>query len=115
MGSEMCIRDSVWTGAQALPLGLVDQLGGLTEAVAKARELARIPADQSVRFKRFPKEKSPWEAISEMFGVQTEAARALVMLGGVMADPQAQAVMQRVNGERMRSQGAVVLADQPMF
>ena len=108
-------RGRVWTGAQALPLGLVDQLGGLTEAVAKARELARIPADQSVRFKRFPKEKSPWEAISEMFGVQTEAARALVMLGGVMADPQAQAVMQRVNGERMRSQGAVVLADQPMF
>ncbi|GAW40511.1 Protease 4 [Brevundimonas sp. SH203] len=108
-------RGRVWTGAQALPLGLVDQMGGLTEAVAKAKALAKIPADQSVRFKHFPKEKSPWEAISEMFGVQTEAAKALVMLGGVMADPQAQAVMQRVNSDRMRSQGAVVLADQPMF
>lgn len=108
-------KGRVWTGAQALPLGLVDQLGGLAEAVAKAKQLAKIPADQSVRFKHFPKEKSPWQAISEMFGVQTEAAKALVMLGGVMADPQAQAVMQRIDSDRMRSQGAVVLADQPMF
>jgi len=107
-------RGRVWTGAQALPLGLVDQLGGLTEAVAKAKSLANIPAGQSVRFKRFPKAKSPWEAISQMFGVQSEAAQALVMLGGVMADPQAQAVMRRLDSERMRSQGAVVLADQPL-
>jgi protease-4 len=108
-------RGRVWTGAQALPLGLVDQLGGLTEAVAKAKALAKLPADQPVRFKHFPKAQSPWEALSEAFGVQSEAARALVMVGGVMADPQAQAVMQRIQGERMRSEGAVVLADQPMF
>lgn len=107
-------RGRVWTGAQALPLGLVDQLGGVTEAVAKAKELARIPADQSVRFKRFPEQKSPWEALSEAFGVQSEAARALVMLGGVMADPQAQSVLRRIEGERMRVGGASVLADQPL-
>ncbi len=107
-------RGRVWTGAQALPLGLVDQLGGLTEAVVKAKELARLPADQPVRFKHFPKVRSPWEALSEAFGVQTEAARALVTIGGVMADPQAQAVMRRIQGERMRSEGAVVLADQPL-
>lgn len=106
-------RGRVWTGAQAKGLGLVDELGGLTEAVAKARDLAKIPAGESVRFKRFPEPQSAWEAISEMFGVQSEAAQALVTLGGVMADPQAQAVMRRIEGERMRSQGAVVLADQP--
>jgi len=108
-------RGRVWTGSQALPLGLVDQLGGLTEAIAKAKELAKIPADDPVRFKHFPKPQSTWEAISEMFGVQSEAAKALVTLGGVMADPQAQSVMRRIEGDRMRSQGAVVLADQPMF
>lgn len=108
-------RGRVWTGSQALPLGLVDQLGGLTEAVAKAKELAKIPANESVRFRHFPKPKSTWEAISEMFGVQTEAAKALVMLGGVMADPQAQTIMRRIDSDRMRSQGAVVLADQPTF
>ena len=84
--------------------------GGVTEAVNKARQLARIPDNEPVRFKHFPKQQSPFEALSEMFGVQSEAAQALVMLGGVMADPQAQAVMRRIEGERMRSEGAVVLA-----
>ena len=107
-------RGRVWTGAQAKTLGLVDQLGGLTEAIGKARELANIPSSQSVRFKRFPEPQSPWEALSSAFGVQSEAARALVMLGGVMADPRSQALMERVETERMRGQGASVLADQPL-
>ena len=107
-------RGRVWTGAQAKTLGLVDQLGGLTEAISKARELARIPVDRSVRYKRYPEPESPWEALSSVFGVSSEAARALVAIGGVMADPQAQAMLQRVDAERMRSSGAVVLADQPL-
>ncbi len=107
-------RGRVWTGAQGKTLGLVDQLGGLTEAIGKARELAGIPESQSVRFKRFPTPQSPWEALSSAFGVQSEAARSLVALGGVMADPRAQAVLSRVETERMRGQGASVLADQPL-
>ncbi|WP_396592721.1 signal peptide peptidase SppA [Brevundimonas sp. R86498] len=107
-------RGRVWTGAQGKTLGLVDQLGGLTEAIGKARELANIPADQSVRYKRFPTPQSPWEALSEVFGVQSEAAQALVALGGVMADPQTRAVMSRIQTERLRGQGASVLADQPL-
>jgi len=107
-------RGRVWTGAQGKTLGLVDQLGGLTEAIAKARELAQIPDTQSVRFKRFPTPQSPWEALSSAFGVQSEAAQALVTLGGVMADPRAQAVLSRVETEWMRGQGASVLADRPL-
>ena len=107
-------RGRVWTGAQGKTLGLVDQLGGLTEAIGKARELANIPADTSVRFKRFPTPQSPWEALSSAFGVQSEAAQALVTLGGVMSDPQTRAVLGRVELERMRGQGASVLADQPL-
>jgi protease-4 len=107
-------RGRVWTGAQGKALGLVDQLGGLTEAISKARELAEIPASQSVRFKRFPTPKSPWEALASAFGVQSEAAHALVALGGVMADPQTRALLSRVETERMRGQGASVLADRPL-
>ncbi len=107
-------RGRVWTGAQARGLGLVDQLGGLNEAVNKAKALAEISADTDVRFKRYPTAKSPFEALSEMFGVSSEAARALVMVGGVMSDPQAQAALRRVQAERMRGQGATVLADQPL-
>lgn len=107
-------RGRVWTGVQGKELGLVDQLGGVTEAVTKARELAKIPTDRSVRFKRYPKAESPWEALSSAFGVSSEAARALVMIGGVMADPHAQSVIQTVEADRMRGQGAVVLADRPL-
>ena len=107
-------RGRVWTGAQGKALGLVDQLGGVTEAIGKARSLAGIPDDRSVRFKRFPAQKSPWEAFSEAFGVSGEAAHALIAIGGVMADPRAQSLIQGVEADRMRGQGAVVMADQPL-
>ncbi len=38
-------RGKVWTGAQALPLGLVDRIGGLREALEEARRLGNLPAD----------------------------------------------------------------------
>jgi protease-4 len=38
----------VWTGEQALAHGLVDQLGDLRAALAKARELASLPDDAPV-------------------------------------------------------------------
>ncbi|MEJ6790064.1 signal peptide peptidase SppA [Brevundimonas sp. BR2-1] len=106
-------RGRVWTGAQAKAIGLVDQLGGLEEAIAKARELARIPADESVRFKRYPTPESPFEAISDIFGVSGEAARVLIGIGGVMNDPAAEATVRRIQTERARASGASVLADQP--
>lgn len=106
-------RGRVWTGAQARTLGLVDQLGGLEEAIAKARELARIPADESVRFKRYPTPESPFEALAEMFGVSGEAAQVLVGIGGVMNDPAAEATVRRIQTDRARASGASVLADQP--
>ncbi len=106
-------RGRVWTGAQARQIGLVDQLGGIEEAIAKARELARIPAGDSVRFKRYPEAQSPFEALSQAFGVSGEAARVLVGIGGVMNDPAAEATVRRIQADRARASGASVLADQP--
>jgi protease-4 len=37
----------VWTGQEAADLGLVDQLGGLPDAVLRAQELAGLPLDRS--------------------------------------------------------------------
>lgn len=42
----------VWTGLQAYEHGLVDQLGGLTDALDKARELAHLRQDAPVAFVR---------------------------------------------------------------
>ena len=106
-------RGRVWTGAQAMQIGLVDQLGGLEEAIAKARELARIPEGDSVRFQRYPEAQSPFEALSDAFGVSGEAARVLIGIGGVMNDPAAEATVRRIQTDRARASGASVLADQP--
>ena len=106
-------RGRVWTGAQAREIGLVDQLGGIEEAIAKARDLANIPSSESVRFKRYPEARSPLEALSKAFGVSGEAARVLVGIGGIMNDPAAEATVRRIQIERARASGASVLADQP--
>jgi protease-4 len=38
----------IFSGRQGKERGLVDEIGGLTEAIAKARELAKLPADAAV-------------------------------------------------------------------
>jgi protease-4 len=44
----------VWTGRQALQRGLVDQLGGLGDAVADAAKLAGLGSDAPVRYEEAP-------------------------------------------------------------
>jgi len=44
----------VWTGKQALDRGLVDQLGGLDEAVADAASRAKLGKDYPVRYQEAP-------------------------------------------------------------
>jgi protease-4 len=44
----------VWTGQQALDRGLVDQLGGLREAVADAAQRAKLGKNPSVRYVEAP-------------------------------------------------------------
>ncbi|MEJ7577819.1 MAG: signal peptide peptidase SppA [Pyrinomonadaceae bacterium] len=39
----------VWTGTQGRERGLVDEFGGMERAIEVAKELAKIPADKSVR------------------------------------------------------------------
>jgi protease-4 len=48
----------VWTGQQALDRKLVDQLGGVDVAMAKARTLANIPEGEEVGILRLPKRKT---------------------------------------------------------
>ena len=57
----------VWTGTQALKAGLVDKNGTLTDAIARARELAQMP---NAPVMLFPKPKSFIEIIGEQFANQ---------------------------------------------
>jgi protease-4 len=51
-------RGRVWTGAQGKEIGLVDELGGLSRAIAVARNLGNIPSSAKVQLVYYPRERS---------------------------------------------------------
>ena len=64
----------VWNGIDAKQIGLVDELGGLNDALAKAAELANI---EDYRVVNFPRERDQFEQLMEMLsGVKTKAIKS---------------------------------------
>jgi protease-4 len=61
-------RGRVWTGKQAIEIGLVDELGGLEKAIELAKtaitDLNLAPAD-NIKTVRYPKPKTPEEMLLE--------------------------------------------------
>ncbi len=71
----------IYTGRQAMKKGLVDQLGGLNEAVAFAADRAEIK-DYTIRV--LPKPKTLFDYINEALGIDDDNdASASVGMGGV--------------------------------
>ena len=62
-------RGRVWTGADALGIGLVDTLGGIDLALSIAAERAGIG---DYRVKEFPKEKDSWTQLAELMGEKSD-------------------------------------------
>ncbi len=77
----------VWTGQQALERHLVDHLGGFSVALARARALAEIGADDRVQLRFYPVQENPFEAISRAFGASAESAEALARMNAALSDP----------------------------
>ena len=60
----------VWTGSEALQIGLVDQLGNLNDAIAVAAEMADI---ESYRTTNYPRYKNEFEDIFKPFSFSMKA------------------------------------------
>jgi protease-4 len=60
----------VYTGQQALEIGLVDKIGGLADAMAYAAKKANLSGDYEVY--TLPKSKGLMEVIAEAFGKSTD-------------------------------------------
>jgi protease-4 len=72
---DQLAQGRVWTGHQAVEVGLVDALGGLTTAVSVAKERASIPAETDVELVPYPPPKSFYELLSdELSGARGKAA-----------------------------------------
>ncbi len=66
---ERAAQGRIWTGTQALDLGLVDELGGLSTAIETAAEKAGLdPQDAGVAF--FPRPPSFWRFLEERQAAQ---------------------------------------------
>lgn len=83
----------VWLGQDALRLGLVDELGGIDEAIAKAAELAEL---EKYQLKFYPAKKNPMEDLLSMFDDSTEEEKIVAKLRHIMAKPRILALMPEV-------------------
>jgi protease-4 len=63
---DQVAQGRVWTGQQAKQVGLVDQLGGLQDAITVAKQRARIPAEDEVEVVTYPTRRSFYEVLSEL-------------------------------------------------
>jgi protease-4 len=71
----------VWTGTQALEIGLVDELGGLYEAAVAAKKAVGLAADAPVSLKSFPAQKTIAQQLGELlFGARAQSASPLEAL-----------------------------------
>jgi protease IV len=77
-------KGRVWTGAQAKQIGLVDELGGLDRSIEVAKQLAHIPAGESVGIVRLPEEKTFFQVLFERERDQLTEGR---WLGARALDP----------------------------
>ena len=111
---EDTVRDiakgRVWTGDQALGLRLVDRLGGFYDAVDEAKSLAKLSGN--VRLVNYPSSHSMFGDTGESVRMSLSGLKTLSFLGWAMSDPKAEAVMNNVADERLREQGATVMAPQ---
>jgi protease IV len=70
---EKVARGRVWTGEDALKHGLVDSLGGMSDALEVLRGLAKLKPDDTIELRQFPPAKSPVELLQDFVGQSTAA------------------------------------------
>ncbi|HSZ75320.1 MAG TPA: signal peptide peptidase SppA, partial [Rhizomicrobium sp.] len=99
-------KGRVWSGADALSRGLVDELGGLWIAADDARRLAHLPQGQRIEFRRFPAQKGIVETVNEMFGSTAMGLRAMEGLIEIANLAPVRSVVSAIHSE---PQGAVEL------
>lgn len=72
-------KGRAWTGLQAKENGLVDEIGGLDDALDEASRIAGFKDRSQIDILILPKEPSPFEILEKMLGVQASAMLPEVM------------------------------------
>ncbi len=92
---EKMARGRVYTGAQALQLGLVDELGTLADAIAFAKKSAGIDPDTKLERLDLPKPTSPFESL---FGPIDPSSTSLGVTGTALLKSLPEEVASQLRG-----------------
>jgi protease-4 len=106
-------KGRVWTGAQAKGIGLIDEVGGFYQAVARAKALAKIEGEIPLR--RMTPATGAFDTLRKSLGLSADSARTLMAAAWIFGDPRAQAVIDELAEARLRADGqGAVLAPTPI-
>jgi len=83
----------VWLGYKAKEIGLVDEMGNIDDAIAKAVELAGL---DSYKLRYYPDKKDPIEELLKSFDKTTDEERLLIKVREFCSKPRVMALMPEV-------------------
>ena len=83
----------VWLGKDALEIGLVDELGNINAAIAKAAELANLGQYAIVDY---PEKTNPFEELLKMFDTTTPEERLMLKMREFASKPRIMALTPEV-------------------
>ncbi|MCZ6832989.1 MAG: S49 family peptidase, partial [Acidobacteria bacterium] len=69
-------KGHIWSGEDALELGLVDELGGFPAALEAVRELLELGAGAPLKLTLLPREKTKFEKFTALFDTSSDTAVA---------------------------------------
>ncbi len=99
---EEIAQGRVWSGTDALEIGLVDEIGGLEEALVKAAELSGL---EKYRITEYPKVKDPLQLFLEELTGQESVIKAKILeteLGDYYSDYKYLKEMMEMKGPQAR-------------
>ena len=83
----------VWLGDKGVEIGIVDKLGNIDDAIAKAVELAGL---ESYQLTYFPEKEDPYEELFKMFDNTTDEERLILKVREFCSKPRIMALMPEV-------------------
>ncbi|NQY41479.1 MAG: signal peptide peptidase SppA [Henriciella sp.] len=97
---DQVARGRVWSGEDALQVGLVDELGGLNTAIGKAKELAEIEDGTDVRLVTYPMATGRLPFLGGASGATAEELKAIGQFAQFINEPEVQALMTEIEAAR---------------
>ncbi|HEY3637554.1 MAG TPA: signal peptide peptidase SppA [Rhizomicrobium sp.] len=94
---EAVAKGRVWTGADAKPRGLVDDLGTFWTAVGAVKTAIGVSPDVRLVFKEYPEKEGFFEVFAELLSGTSAGMRTVEGLSTLMRNPAVSAVVNAVD------------------